>query len=42
MTYAQIVSGNPVALNPALAVTFDSDGQTINASCQTVMLWSDA
>lgn len=42
MTYAQIISNQPIALNPALAATFDSDGQTINASCQTVMLWSDA
>ena len=41
MTYAQIISNRPVALNPALAVSFERDGQTINASYQTVMLWSD-
>lgn len=41
MTYAQIISGNPVALNPALAVSFDREGQAINASYETVMLWSD-
>ena len=37
MTYAQIISGSPVALNPALAVTFDREGQTINASYETVL-----
>lgn len=41
MMYAQLVSNQPIALNPALAVTFERDGQTINASYQTVMLWSD-
>lgn len=41
MTHAQIISGSPVALNPASAVTFERDGQTINASYQTMMLWSD-
>jgi len=41
MTFAQLISGQPVALNPALAVTFEREGQTINASYQTVMLWSD-
>lgn len=34
MTFAQIISGNPVALNPALAVTFEREGQVINASYQ--------
>lgn len=41
MTHAQIISNQPVALNPALAVSFERDGQAINASYQTVMLWSD-
>ena len=41
MTHAQIISNQPVALNPALAVSFERDGQSINASYQTVMLWSD-
>lgn len=41
MTYAQIISSQPVALNPSSAVTFEREGQTINASYQTVMLWSD-
>lgn len=41
MTYAQIISNQPVALNPASAVTFERDGASINASYQTVMLWSD-
>lgn len=41
MTYAQIISSQPIALNPTLAVTFDREGQAINASYQTVMLWSD-
>lgn len=41
MTYAQIISGQPIALNPASAVTFERDGASINASYQTVMLWSD-
>jgi len=37
MTHAQIISNQPVALNPALAVSFERDGQSINASYQTVM-----
>lgn len=41
MTHAQIISNQPVALNPALAVSFERDGQSLNASYQTVMLWSD-
>ena len=41
MTYAHIISGSPVALSPASAVTFERDGAVINASYQTVMLWSD-
>ena len=41
MNFAQIISNQPVALNPASAVTFEREGQTINASYQTVMLWSD-
>ncbi len=41
MTYAQIISGQPVDLNPALAVTFEREGETINASYETVMRWSD-
>lgn len=41
MTYAQIITGQPIALNPALAVTFEREGATINASYETVMLWSD-
>ena len=41
MNFAQIISGQPVALNPALAVAFEREGQVINASYQTVMLWSD-
>lgn len=32
MPYAQIVSGSPVALNPASAVTFEHEGQAVNAS----------
>lgn len=40
--YAQNISDQTVALNPALAVSFARDGATINASYQTVMLWSDA
>ena len=42
MNFAQIISNQPVSLNPASAVTFDRDGQAINASYQTVILWSDA
>lgn len=41
MTYVQIISGSPVALSPANTVTFEREGATINASYQTVMLWSD-
>lgn len=41
MIHAQIISGLPVSLNPASAVTFERDGAVINASYQTVMLWSD-
>jgi len=41
MSFAQIISNQPIALNPALAVTFEREGQAINASYQTVMLWSD-
>ena len=41
MTYAQIIAGQSVALNSANAVTFERNGETINASYQTVMLWSD-
>lgn len=37
MTYAQIISGQPVALNPSSAVTFEREGQTINASYETVL-----
>ena len=37
MTHAQIISGQPVALNPALAVTFEREGQTINASYETAL-----
>ena len=33
MTYAQIISGQPVALNPALAVTFERE----DASYETVL-----
>jgi len=38
---AQIISNQPVALTPASAFTFEREGQTINASYETVMLWSD-
>lgn len=41
MTYAQIISEQPVALNPASAVSFEREVQAINASYQTVMIWSD-
>lgn len=41
MTYAQIITGQPEALNPASAVTFEREGASVNASYQTVMLWSD-
>lgn len=34
MNFAQIISNQPVALNPAIAVTFDRDEQAINASHQ--------
>jgi len=39
--YAQITLNKLIALNPASAVTFERDGATINASYQTVMIWSD-
>lgn len=34
---AQIISGQPVALDPASAVTFDREGAIINASYGTVL-----
>jgi hypothetical protein len=40
MIYAQIISGQPVAITGD-AVTFEREGAVINASYQTVMLWSD-
>lgn len=35
--HAQIISGQPIALNPASAVTFEREGAIINASYETAL-----